>query len=468
MQSTGLLQPDLRIEGRTSFYQEGWPAGRAAGGRVLGESTPVQIDHLLRRAGFGADRETLNEYERLGVDGAIQRLLDYEKVDDPADLIAPPQFSLGLGGQVRNAVAELQQWWLKRMAASKRPLLEKMVYFWHGHLTSAISKVREPELMRRQNEFFRQNALASFDTILKGISRDGAMMVYLDNITNRKQHPNENYARELMELYTLGIGNYTEQDVKESARAFTGWTINRRTGEFTVDQRQHDTGPKTFLGQTGKFDGDGVVDAIVRHPAAGPYLARKLFSFLAYPNPDPEVVQPVSDAYYASGFSIKEMVRAILTSDAFFSERAYRARVKSPTEFILGIVRALGLRPDFNGVPGAMIGMGQVLFEPPSPAGWPGGPVWINTSTWMQRMNFLHLLVNVKPEDASSQPSLLQGMSGKPAEAFVDTLVGLLLDGNISKGSREALLSFAGGRLTPASARDVVYLVLGTPEYQLA
>lgn len=428
----------------------------------------MQIAHLLRRAGFGADQAMLDEYQALGVQGAVQRLLDYELVEDPADGIEAPEFILGDKSRGRKTIADLQRWWLQRMAGTSRPLLEKMVYFWHGHLTSAISKVGQPELMRRQNGFFRQNALAPFDTILKGISRDGAMMLYLDNVTNRKQHPNENYARELMELYSMGIGNYKEEDVKEAARAFTGWTINRQTGEFTVDRRQHDTGQKTLLGQTGGFDGDGVVDILARHPATGPYMARRLFSFFAYPNPEPEVLQPVAEAYYASGFSIKEMVRAILTSDAFFSEKAYRARIKSPTEFIVGTVRGLGIQTDFAGVPAIMKDMGQVLFEPPSPAGWPGGPAWINTSTWMQRMNFLHLLVSARPPGAPGQPSPLQDLAGKPGEVFVEYLAGLLLDGNISDGARETLLSYSGAKLTPTRARDVVYLMLGAPEYQLA
>lgn len=467
MSESGVLRSALRQSYPASLYAEGWP-GRTTGRSILQQDPRARIAHLLRRAGFGADQSTLDEYEALGIGGAVDRLLNYEAQDDPAGQVAPPQFPLGAKVPVAPAVAQMQQWWLQRMATTRRPLLEKMVLFWHGHLTSGVSKVREPELLLRQNEFFRQNATGAFDAILKGISRDAAMMVWLDNFSNRKQHPNENYARELMELFTLGIGNYSEQDVTEVARAFTGWTVDRQTGDFLVQKNQHDAGQKTILGETGSFDGDGVVDILVRHPAAGPFIAGKLFTFFVYPNPEPEVLRPISDAYYQSGFSIKEVLRAILTSDAFFSDKAYRAKIKSPTEYVVGIVRHLGLQSDFSGMPARLARMGQVLFDPPNVAGWPGGPVWINTATWIERMNFLNLLSIVGPQDVPGLASFLALVNGQPAEAAVDVLVSLLLDGEISEGARQRLLAHAGGRLTPAGARDLVYLVLGTPEYQLA
>lgn len=449
------------------LYHEGWPDNRVS--RAFPDNPRVRVAHLLRRAGFGGDRATLDEYAAMGVDGAVDRLLSYEQVtDDPADRIPAPQFPLGQKTEIAAAVGQLQQWWLQRMAVTSRPLLEKMVLFWHGHLTSGVSKVRLPELMRRQNEFFRQNATGAFDTILRGISRDAAMMVWLDNATSRKQRPNENYARELMELFSMGEGEYTEQDVKGVARAFTGWTIDRRTGEFVEQKNQHDAGLKTVLGHTGNLDGDDVIDIIVRHPAAGPFIARKLFSFFAYPNPEPEVLQPISDAYYRSGFGIKETLRAILTSDAFFSDQAYRARVKSPTEFVVGIVSTLGLKTDFTGMPLRLARMGQVLFDPPSVGGWPGGPAWINTSTWMERMNMLHALSTAPPQAIQGLSEFIEAFNGRPGPDAVDAMIALLLDSDISSGARQVLLDYAGSRITLARARDLLYLVLGSPDYQLA
>src|SRR5438270_765927 len=198
--------------------------------------------------------------------------------------------------------------------------------------------------MLNQNNFLRANALGRFPDILKGISRDPAMMIWLDTRSNKKGHANENYARELMELFSLGVGNYTEDDVRESARAFTGWGLQGQPKlgnlAFRFLPGQHDNGPKSFLGQTGNFNGDDIIDIIVRQPASAAFITKKLFSFFAYPNPPSSVLDPLVSAYTASGYSIKALVQAILTSDAFYAPTAYRALVKSPTEYVVGAARA--------------------------------------------------------------------------------------------------------------------------------
>src|SRR5215213_4963316 len=238
-----------------------------------GERT--RVAHLLRRAGFGASEQGLNEYAQLGFDGAVSRLVNYESVPETPDRLAPEEVGL-------------QVWWLDKMVHTARPLQEKMTLFWHGHLTSALRKVKDPTLLWTQNELLRANALGNYGEILRAISRDAAMIRWLDLQTNRKGAPNENYARELMELFTLGVGNYTEDDVDEVARAYTGWSTTPE-GAFIFRRMQHDFGTKTILGQTGDFDGDGVSDLLAAHPATARFMASKLFRFFAYANPEPEV-----------------------------------------------------------------------------------------------------------------------------------------------------------------------------------
>src|SRR5579875_2788780 len=320
-------------------------------------SEQAQFAHLLRRAGFGAAPSELATYQQLGGNGAVNRLINYQPISNQEleDRLTALKLDL-------TKASGIQRWWVVRMVETARPLEEKMTLFWHGLLTSALSKVGRPEPMYVQNQFLRQNALGRFPDILKGISKDPAMMLWLDLGANRKGHPNENYARELMELFSLGIGHYTEQDVRESARAFTGWVVRRqRAGggavafESVFNPRLHDDGEKTFLGQTGRFGGDDIIDIIVRQPASAQFIARKLFSFFAYPDPDDEVLAPLVAAYTASGYSIRALVRAILTSDAFYAPAAYRALIKSPAELVAGTARLLGIETDGRGLPAVLI-----------------------------------------------------------------------------------------------------------------
>ncbi|MBM2831359.1 MAG: hypothetical protein HW414_411 [Dehalococcoidia bacterium] len=231
-----------------------------------------RIARLLRRAGFGASKTELDRFAAMGLDATVSYLLDYEKVSD-ADL------DLRLESQKLDLskLPNLQRWWTLRMLYTQRPLLEKMTLFWHGLLTSGISRVGRAEFMMRQNQLFRQQALGSFPDLLNAISRDPAMLIWLDSQSNQKSAPNENFAREIMELFTMGVGNYSEQDVRESARAFTGWFLRRN--EFSFEPSQHDNGVKTFLGESGTFSGDDIVDIIIKKPATSDFICRKLFSF---------------------------------------------------------------------------------------------------------------------------------------------------------------------------------------------
>src|SRR5438105_4897555 len=237
-------------------------------------------------------------------------------------------------------------------------------------------------------------ALANFDDLLKAVSKDPAMMVYLDTETNRKGKPNENYARELMELFTTGIGHYTEDDVRESARSFTGWTLQggkqlRYTTASQLVPRLHDAGLKTFMGKTGTFSGDDIVEMLVPLRATAVRLSTRLFSFFAYPNPDQEIVNHLADTFQKAHYNVGAVVRQIFTMDAFYSDQAYRALVKSPAELVAQTLKATGANArGYTAAAAAMAPMGQVLFYPPNVAGWPGGSSWINSSTLLNRINF--------------------------------------------------------------------------------
>jgi len=455
-------------------------AARARQANAPALTEEIKLRHLLRRAGFGASPAELAGYRALGLAGTIDRLVNYEQVDNRA--LDERLSRLGLNLHQRQ---DLQRWWILRMIYTARPLEEKMTLFWHGLLTSAISKVGRPEPMYVQNQFLRQNALGRFPDILKGISKDPAMMLWLDLGANRKGHPNENYARELMELFSLGIGHYTEQDVRESARAFTGWVVRRqRAGggavafESVFNPRLHDDGEKTFLGQTGRFGGDDIIDIIVRQPASAQFIARKLFSFFAYPDPDDEVLAPLVAAYTASGYSIRALVRAILTSDAFYAPAAYRALIKSPAELVAGTARLLGIETDGRGLPAVLTRMGQELFNPPNVAGWPGGPSWLTSGTWLERLNFANRVVAAlgPPGRGASPLHVPVPTAGieSPAE-IVDHLADLLLDGQISPAQRQVLLDYAsaasnlpGREWLAERHRGALYLALAMPEYHLA
>lgn len=446
-------------------------------------SDDVKLRHLLRRAGFGASGAELGQYRALGLAGSVDRLVNFEQVDNSALDAKLQALSLDLSTR-----KDLERWWYLRMISTQRPLEEKMTLFWHGLLTSAISKVKKADYMLGQNNFFRANALGAFPDILKGVSRDPAMMIWLDTVSNNKGHANENYARELMELFSLGVGNYTEQDVREAARAFTGWTI--RDGSYFFNARQHDDGQKTFLGQTGSFNGDDVIDIIVRQPASAAFIVRKLFSFFVYPDPADDTLRPFIDAYTKSGYSIRAVVRALLTSDAFYSPQAYRAIVKSPAELIAGTLRSLGADVDGRGLPAAALQMGQELFNPPNVAGWPGGPAWLSSGTWLARLNFANAVAaRGRGGPAASSSDSSGGQSPAPSAdpsaatqapaslspSSVQDVVSLLLDGQISAAQRQVLVDYVtpppGGATASWAeerARGLLYLALAMPEYHLS
>ncbi len=418
-------------------------------------STPrVRAAHLLRRAGFGATSAELDHYAAMTSTMMTESVLNYQQTSNAALEAQLPTLDL-TSDKGPNAGA-VQAWWLQRMVQTARPLEEKMTLFWQGLLTSGLDKAG-PAQMYTQNQLFRKMALANFDDLLKAVSKDPAMMVYLDTENNRKGKPNENYARELMELFTTGIGHYTEDDVRESARAFTGWTLKggkqlRYTTESSFNPKYFDSGQKTFMGKTGNFTGDDIVEMLVPLRATAERLSTRLFSFFAYSNPEPEIVRHLADTFQQSHYNVGAVVREIFAMDAFYSPKAYRALIKSPAELAAQTLRATG--SDARGYGAAVTAsaaMGQVLFYPPNVAGWPAGTSWINSSTLLTRVNFVN---GATQRMASSSPT-----------QTLDQLTSTLVDGNLSPTTRDGLQAFAAAH--PTNHAGLLFMVLATPEFQL-
>ncbi len=478
-------------------------AGIAAGGIALEQwlqpggslhtpiASKVPIGHLLRRAGFGAKPDELATYTSLGFNGAVDRLINYQQVSDEnmesrlaalnLDLISKP--------------LDQQRWWLLRMAWTQRPLLEKMTLFWHGVLTSSFRKVGGPISYNRmivQNQFLRDHAFDTFDNILLGITSDPAMLFYLDLTKSHKNAPNENYARELMELFTLGLGHYTQQDVYEAAAALTGWHLIGADAASHFLPRDHNNLEKHFLGQTGNLGYKDIIHILANHPAAPWFICRKLFTFFVYENPSNDDLTPLVDTYVKSGHNMGEVMRTLLYSPQFSSTKAYRSRVKSPTEYVVGAYRGLNIQESGNGLQTMTTIMGQTLFDPPNVAGWPGdkaSALWLNSGTWMARLNYIDLLLagSRNARAGTSKPLDLQAIVNANTidspERFVDYFASFLLDGTLEPERRaqyidyfsikdtvggQAQIALTNGKTYPLSrTRGTLYLMMASPEYQL-
>jgi uncharacterized protein (DUF1800 family) len=290
-------------------------------------------------------------------------------------------------------IQELRAWWLEWMRATPRPLQEKLTFFWHDHFATGFRKVRLAHAMYLQNETFRRHAIGSWEEMLLAVSRDPAMLVYLDGARSNRRAPNENYARELLELFTLGEGRYSEEDIREAARAFTGWSLDRRTQQFVDRPRLHDDGIKTFLGERGAFDGTDIIRMLLKHEAAAPFICRKLWEYFAYPDPEPERVAALAGLFRAAGFQFRPVLHAMFRSAAFYSARAVRTQIKSPVQWLVSSVRYLEAPLPPAGISLSMLqALGQELFDPPNVAGWEGGYAWISTAALFHRYNFAAVL----------------------------------------------------------------------------
>ncbi|MFL9898355.1 DUF1800 domain-containing protein [Paraburkholderia fungorum] len=287
----------------------------------------------------------------------------------------------------------LRAWWVREMLSTSSPLTERMTLFWHNHFTSGQDKVRYPQQMAQQNMLFRRDALGNFGELLHAVAKDPAMLQYLDGASNRKGKPNENFAREVMELFTLGEGHYTQRDVSEAARAYTGWGLDPDTQAYVWRANQHDDGDKTVLGQTGPFDGDQVLDILLARPETATFVTTRLWREFVSDTPDPTRIAPIAAQFRASHYDIKVALRGLFMSDAFWSEDDRGVLVKSPAEFVVGTLRAFDIGYDNPAPFAAQIRtLGENLFYPPNVKGWPGGTIWINSSTLLARKQFVEQL----------------------------------------------------------------------------
>ena len=359
--------------------------------------------HLASRTGFGVVPAAVAHWtgrtRRAAVDELLAGLRDTAVTPPPAgiDRYVPSARTGGRDDDAREAGREqaqlsiaLRAWWLREMRETPSPLTERLTLFWHNHFVSSQEKVRSATLMYRQNVLLRRHAGGSFARMLRAVARDPAMVVYLDSARNRKGAPNENFARELMELFTLGEGRYTESDVKEAARAFTGWGFDRESGAFRFRPAQHDGGVKTVLGYTARLDGDAVIDRLLADPRTAEHIVRKLWREFVSPDPDSDRVTAVAADFHRSGHDVKVALRTLLLSDEFWAPAQRGVLVKSPTDLVVGSLAAFDAEvPDYAPFALLVARLGQNLFAPPNVKGWPGGEVWSDATTLLQRKQYL-------------------------------------------------------------------------------
>jgi uncharacterized protein (DUF1800 family) len=438
-----------------------------------------RVGHLYRRAAFGATLAELEQGLKDGPEKTIDRLFAGTAPNEKAEtLMADLADSIAEG----NNGGQLRAWWLMRMLNSSNPLREKLTLFWHNHFATSNTKVANARFMLRQYELMKRHALGSFETLLQEISKDPAMMVWLDTRGSKKGNPNENYAREVMELFSLGVGNYTETDIREAARAFTGWNI--AGNEAVYDPDAHDDGEKTVLGQKGKFEGKDIVRICLEQPSCPGFILKKFFRFMISETlePTPELIDPLAAKFRASGYDFGAVAQTVLRSRLFFSDDAYRTRIKSPVEFVLGIVHGLETSVGTTKLAAELDKLGQNVFNPPSVKGWDGGQSWLNGQTLLYRQNLALTLVTTKQVKKPYPPIELAAKYGrKTDEEILDLFLKVFLQNDIPGESRKRLAEYqkkARSQEVPDywDAKDaaedrvrvLAHLVLSQPEFQLA
>lgn len=417
-------------------------------------STRRELALLFRRAGFGARAADLDAAEKVGYEATVDRLLaGLTGPDAGGDAVARPAFSGVREGPARSQdEAALIQWWLSRMVATSTPLREKLTLFWHGHFATSIQKVRRPALMLAQNQLFRQLGSAGFEPLAQAAAKDPAMLIWLDANDNDKSDPNENFARELLELFTLGIGHYTEADVKEAARAFTGWRVVGGSG-FAFVPKRHDDGIKTVLGQTGPLRGEDVIHIAVSEPDSARFVASRIWSHFARPATlDDPVVAELASVYTGAGRAIAPLLRAVFLHPEFRSDATRTGLVKTPIEYVVGALRALQV-PVEPGYRGTLVDMAQLPFSPPTVGGWPQNGYWLTTASALARLQFAEDVV--KRADLAS-------VTSAPRASRLAAVARLLSIDQWSGPTGTALTAIAD------DPRALVALALTSPEYVLA
>lgn len=422
--------------------------------------------HLLRRATFGASRSELDAAASTSPAAVVKQLL--RNCKEPANFQQQMQSLLSAALATGNS-KQLAAWWVYRMLATPAPLLEKMTLFWHGHFATSAEKVDDIDLMDAQNRLLRKHALGCFPDLLLEISKDPAMLIYLDSASNRKAHPNENYAREIMELFCLGEGNYTEKDIRELARCFTGWEVKRK--KFRFNRYQHDSGTKTVLGQTGDFPGEEGVAIVSAHPKAATFISRKLVQFFVMdePLPSDELVEPLAAELRTNGFIIEPIIRKILTSNLFYSDHAIGRKIRSPVEFGIGFANCLNASTNNFELASRLEELGQGLFYPPSVKGWDGGRTWINSSTLLGRSNLIQeLLANEKTRfDKMKFQEYLKTEGITSATDLIGYFEDILFATKIPSAAKDKIVKLAGKSGSAQSLETTAQALCTLPEFQL-
>jgi hypothetical protein len=439
-----------------------------------------RVGHLYRRAAFGANWNDLQAALKAGPEQTIDGLLKGGPGQDEYDASMKPladTIAKGNNGQ------QLRAWWLSCMLYSPHPLREKLTLFWHNHFATSNAKVNNARFMLGQYELMSRHALGHFGPLLQEMSKDPAMMVWLDTRDSKKGNPNENYARELMELFSLGIGHYTETDIREAARAFTGWEIQGDKPVF--NDKQHDDGEKTVLGQKGNWKGEDVVRICLEQKSAPSFLVGKLFRFLVSESiqTTPELIDPLAEQFKKSDYDFGALVKTVLSSNLFFAPQAYRTRIKAPVEFALGIIRALEGRVGTSALALALEQLGQNVFYPPSVKGWDGGESWLNGQTLLFRQNLALALTSTEDPrfGRRTDPAALAFHHGKKTDGEVlHFFLQLFLQDDVPAESRAKLLDYqqrSKKQTYPVywteedaaahRVRTLCHLVLTLPEFQL-
>jgi len=474
--------------------------------------------HLLNRAGFGGSPTDIHNLQLMGPDRAVSWLVDYERFPDdtpPPDWTQnisdgsvtqqaailraadPPTRALlsRMEGREKNQqMADLRYWWLRRMALGPRPFQEKMTLFWHGHFATSFEKVFSPYFLWQQNETLREFASGFFPQLLTAVSEGPAMLDYLDGERSNKNKPNENFAREVMELFTLGEGNYTEQDIQQLAKAFTGWGMAKDQLHYEYHVNNHDTGPKTIFGQTANYSGEEALQLICQQPACATFIVSKIWRYFVQDQPPPAVVKALANDFVTHGMFIKQLMRTIFRSQEFYAPEVIRAQVKSPVQWLVAASHQLeSPLPTEPMTLVMLVQLGQELFKPPNVKGWDGGVAWVTTNSLLDRYNFAAALVegqrvplpdlmgqmrgfnNTLDEDGLLQlgPAPVMGLFSAAdlasPDSFLNALQMRFLNGSLNPLRLASMREFVQAHmpLQEPDIRKAIRLLMSTPEYQL-
>ncbi|GAB5404533.1 MAG: DUF1800 domain-containing protein [Aureliella sp.] len=424
--------------------------------------------HLVRRAGFGIDAQSLQDLVGLQPAEAISRLRGTQSENSATDRSAD---ALARATLATSDASNLSAAWVYRIMRTPDQLREKMTLFWHGHFATSAEKVEDAAMMWQQNNLLREHALGNFAELTQLVAKDPAMLIYLDSESNRKAHPNENFARELMELFCLGEGNYSEDDVLQLARCFTGWEVRNR--RFRKNRYQHDSGEKAFLGASGRFNGEEAIDIVLRQEATPKFIARKLFHFFVCDDqaPSDDLLLPIAETLRANDLHIDAAVRQILTSNLFHSSTVFAQKIRSPVELVCGFMRSFEVTTNTQAVARDLRDVGQGLYYPPNVKGWDGGRAWINSSTLLGRSNMLHRILQEENTKfaGGTLSDYLQKQQITSLPAAIAFFCQQLLALPIPLARQEQIANSADAeQFNERSLRRSLHSVLALPECQLA